>query len=156
MQLPLARVRAVFNALVCASVMLPAASLRAAGGSDPAPGASPASRITSSAGMASGSGTGATVTSAPPLRAQAVTDIQLHAAPGSRKGALGRVARGTWLELRGCGQPAGWCEVAHGDRSAWVPAEALGAPMAPPAAIILSPSDEPIVIHVSPRRDSPR
>lgn len=136
-----------------AALAAPAAAVTAAPDAPPARSSTATTAAPPPGGAASSR---SVVSSAAPSHVQAVTDVTLHAAPQAARALPGRVPRGTWFELRRCGVPAGWCEVVHTGAPAWVHAASVGMPVAPPSAIIVAPPETPIVIHVSPRRDSPR
>lgn len=95
-----------------------------------------------------------------PVQARARVAMDLWADPGSTRTVLARVARGSPLQVRGCGVPEGWCEVVHQGRSAWARAEGIepAGPSGvdtgvPPAATgPVAPVDPPIVIVVEPGR----
>lgn len=95
-----------------------------------------------------------------PVQARARVAMELRAGPESSRIVVARIARGSLLEVRGCGVPEGWCEVLHEGRSAWARAEGIeragpfGADTGvPPAATAPAlPADPPIVIVVEPGR----
>lgn len=96
-------------------------------------------------------------TVAPPLpeRAQARSDVNLRAGPGTGHAVVGKVARGGWLDLRECDQTPGWCEVVvAAPGRAWVSAShvaragGLRADTGAPTHIEVPPPPGPPVVIV--------
>lgn len=96
-----------------------------------------------------------------PVQARTRVAMDLRSGPHVSHAVVARVARASWVEVRGCGVPEGWCEVVHQGRSAWGLADAIerGGPSAgdtgaPPdaGAPTTGPADPPIVIVVEPGR----
>ena len=92
-----------------------------------------------------------------PVQARTRVAMDLRSGPHVSHAVVARVARASWVEVRGCGVPEGWCEVVHQGRSAWGLADAIerGGPSAsdtgaPPdaGAPTTGPADPPIVIVV--------